>query len=59
MFYGGVATLIVAIFSVPWMIIIIVIYVIVCLWLFFYSVPGYKDSYRLYTVAMSPILSFY
>ena len=58
-FYNALAALAVAGFAVPWMLILISFYVIVCVWLFLYAVPGYKDSFRLITVSMSPILSFF
>ena len=58
-FYSALSALVVAGFAVPWMLILIVIYIIACVWLFLYAVPGYKDSFRLITVSMSPILSFF
>ena len=58
-FYSALAALIVAGLAVPWMLILIAFYVVICTWLLLYVVPGYKDAFRLCTVSMSPILSFY
>lgn len=58
-FYNALATLIVASYAVPWMLILIVIYLALCWCIVRLAIPGYKDSYRVYSVSMTPILSFY
>jgi len=58
-FYSTLAALLVAGFAVPWMLILISIYVVICVWLLMYGIPGYKDSFRCISISMSPILSFY
>jgi len=58
-FYGAMTALVVAMIAVPWMIILVVIYLFVCYKLFAYAIPGYKETFRLINVAYSPILSFF
>lgn len=57
--YQAFAALLVAALVVPYIIIVIVIFIGTGYWLFRYSMKGYKDCYRLSQVSMSPILSFF
>ena len=43
----------------PLILIVIVIFTIFATWLFIYSMKAYKDCYRIESVTMSPILSFF
>ena len=58
-FYNTIASLIVAGFAVPWMLILVAIYVLFCIWILLYGIPGYKDSFRCISTSLSPILSFF
>ena len=57
--YQAFAALVVASIVVPYIIIVIGLFLILGFWLFKYSIKAYKDCYRLSQVAMSPILSFF
>jgi len=57
--YQAFASLLVAGIVVPWIIIVILLFLIFGFWLFKYSIKAYKDSYRISQVAMSPVLSFF
>ena len=46
-------------YAVPWMLIIIGVYLLLCVCVFRLAIPAYKDSYRVYSVTMTPILSFF
>lgn len=47
----------VAAFVVPYIIIVIVLFIISGAWLFSYSIKAYKDCYKLSQVAKSPVIS--
>lgn len=57
--YQCFAALIVAAIAVPYIMIVIGLFLIFGYWLFHYSIKAYKDCYRISQVAMSPILSFF
>ena len=57
--YQALAALIVASIVVPYIIIVIGLFLIFGFWLFVYSIKAYKDCYRISQVAMSPVLSFF
>ena len=50
---------VIASIAVPYIIIVIVIFAILVYWLFNYSMKAYKDCYRIETVTLSPILSYF
>lgn len=58
-FYCAMTSLVVASIAVPWMLVLVVGYLAVCIWLFAYAIPGFKDGWRLMFAAYSPILSFF
>lgn len=51
--------LVVAVAAVPYILVVIVFFLIFACWLFVYSMKAYKDCYRIETVTMSPILSYF
>ena len=57
--YDVLTALLVASIAVPYIIVVVVLYLIFGYWLFVYSIKAYKDCYRLSQVAMSPVLSFF
>lgn len=42
-----------------WITVVIAIFALLVWWLFTYSMKAYKDCYRIETVTMSPILSYF
>lgn len=57
-FYQAIAALIVAVYVVPYIVVIVVIMASCGIFIFKYVIKGYKDTYRLDAVTKSPILSF-
>ena len=45
--------------AVPLIIVAIAVYMIIAICLFLYSMRAYKDCYRIESVTMSPILSYF
>ena len=45
--------------AVPLIIVVIAVYMIIAICLFLYSMRAYKDCYRIESVTMSPILSYF
>ena len=45
--------------AVPYILVVIAIFLIFGCWLFVYSMKAYKDCYRIESVTMSPILSYF
>ena len=58
-FYYALSALLVASVAVPWIMVVIAVFLFFGLWLFNYSMKAYKDCYRIETVAWSPVLSFF
>ena len=58
-FYNAFSALLVASIAVPWIILVIIVFLFFSLWLFNYSMKAYKDCYRIETVSWSPVLSFF
>lgn len=57
--WQGITCLIVAIAAVPYIAVVIAVYLVISTILFLYSMKAYKDCYRIESVTMSPILSFF
>jgi ABC-type multidrug transport system fused ATPase/permease subunit len=51
--------LVVASLAVPVILVVIAVFTLFSTWLFIYSMKAYKDCYRIESVTMSPILSFF
>jgi len=51
--------LIVAATAVPLILVVIVVFLVFASLLFVYSMKAYKDCYRIESVTMSPILSYF
>ena len=58
-FLQAMASLVVAVIAVPYISVVIAIYLLSSTILFIYSMKAYKDCYRIESVTMSPILSFF
>lgn len=58
-FYNALSSLLVASVAVPWIMLVIAVFLFFSMWLFNYSMKAYKDCYRIETVAWSPVLSFF
>lgn len=54
-----VACLVIAGSAVPLILVVMAIFAVFSLWLFVYSMKAYKDCYRIESVTMSPILSYF
>jgi len=59
MIYQAFAALLVASFATPYIIGVIVIFMIFGIWIFKYSMRAYKEVYRLETTAWSKIISYF
>ena len=57
--FQAVGALTVAAIAVPYITIVIALFGIFTYWLFSYSMKAYKDCYRIESVTMSPILSYF
>ena len=65
--FGGIIVLIwqsitclfVAAFAVPYILVVIAVFVVFSIWLFNYSMEAYTESYRVDAVISSPILSHF
>lgn len=57
--FQALQSLVVASIAVPYIVAVIVVFAIFVYWLFSYSMRAYKDCYRIETVTMSPILSYF
>lgn len=58
-FWQAVTCLVVATLAVPLILVVIVVFSLFAAWLFVYSMKAYKDCYRIESVTMSPILSYF
>lgn len=57
--WNVVICLAVATVAVPYILAVISVFLIISICLFVYSMKGYKDCYRIESVTMSPILSYF
>lgn len=57
--FQALQSLVVASIAVPYIVAVIVVFSVFVYWLFSYSMRAYKDCYRIETVTMSPILSYF
>ena len=57
--WQAIACLVVAMTAVPLISAVIAVYLVIAIILFKYSMKAYKDCYRIESVTMSPILSFF
>mmetsp|Transcript_20484 Transcript_20484/g.27674 ORF Transcript_20484/g.27674 Transcript_20484/m.27674 type:complete len:232 (+) Transcript_20484:533-1228(+) len=57
--WQSIACLVVAAVAVPLILIVIFVFTVIATCLFVYSMKAYKDCYRIESVTMSPILSFF
>ena len=57
--WQSITCLFVASVAVPYILVVILIFVILSAWLFSYSMKAYTDSYRIESVTSSPILSYF